>query len=97
MVSAKSLEVLRILANASATIAEGEIYQLTTANQPETTEEAYLEVIRGKTAALFAAATRIGAVVADRPAAEADALDAYGLHLGLAFQLVDAEIGRAHV
>ncbi len=89
MVSARSLEILRILANASATIAEGEIHQLTTANQPQTTEDSYMEVIRGKTAALFAAATRIGAVVAERPAAEADALDTYGLHLGLAFQLVD--------
>jgi len=89
MVSAQSLEVLRILAQASATIAEGEIFQLTTANHPETSEADYMEVIRGKTAALFAAATRIGAVVADRPAAEAEALDAYGLHLGLAFQLID--------
>ena len=89
MVSAQSLEVLRILAQASATIAEGEIFQLTTANHPETSEADYMEVIRGKTAALFAAATRIGAVIADRPAADADALDSYGLHLGLAFQLVD--------
>src|SRR3546814_19924303 len=56
MVSAKSLEVLRILANASATIAEGEIYQLTTATQPETTEDESLEVIRGKTPPPFAAA-----------------------------------------
>jgi len=89
MVSAQSLEVLRILAQASATIAEGEIFQLTTANHPETSEADYMEVIRGKTAALFAAATRIGAVIADRPAADAEALDSYGLHLGLAFQLVD--------
>ncbi|MFN4089659.1 MAG: polyprenyl synthetase family protein [Alphaproteobacteria bacterium] len=89
MVSARSLEVLRILAEAAATIAEGEIFQLTTANRPETSEDAYLQVIRGKTAALFAAATRIGAVIAERPAADADALDAFGLHLGLAFQLVD--------
>ena len=89
MVSTGSLEVLRILSNAAATIAEGEVLQLTTANDPETSEEDYLEVVRGKTAALFAAATRVGAVVADRPNDEAEALDRYGLHLGIAFQLVD--------
>jgi octaprenyl-diphosphate synthase len=89
MVATGSIEVLRILSNAAATIAEGEVLQLTTANDPESSEESYLEVVRGKTAALFAAATRVGAVVADRPAAEAEALDQYGLHLGTAFQLID--------
>ena len=89
MVEDGSLEVLRILANASAVIAEGEVLQLTTANDTETTENAYLEVIRAKTATLFAAACRVGAVVADRPKVEADALDSFGLNLGIAFQLVD--------
>ena len=89
MVDAGSLEVLRILANASATIAEGEVLQLTTANDPATTEAVYFDVIRGKTAALFAAASRVGPVIAGRPDADADNLEAYGMNLGLAFQIVD--------
>jgi len=89
MVEDGSLDVLRILSNASAVIAEGEVLQLTTSNDTETSEEAYLEVIKAKTAELFAAACRIGAVVADRPATEEDALRSYGLNLGIAFQLVD--------
>lgn len=89
MVDAGSLEVLRILANASATIAEGEVLQLTTANDPATTEAAYFDVIRGKTAALFAAASRVGPVIAGRPDADADQLESYGMNLGLAFQIVD--------
>jgi octaprenyl-diphosphate synthase len=89
MIEDKSLEVLRILASASATLAEGEVLQLITQNDLSSTEAQYLEVIEGKTASLFAAATRIGAVVADRPQAEAEALDAYGHNLGIAFQLVD--------
>ncbi len=84
-----SLEVLRILSDASAVIAEGEVLQLMTANEPTTTEEAYLDVIRSKTAKLFAAATRIGAVVADRPQVEEDALESYGMNIGIAFQLID--------
>ncbi|MCC7275373.1 MAG: polyprenyl synthetase family protein [Alphaproteobacteria bacterium] len=89
MVADGSLEVLRILSHASAVIAEGEVLQLVTSNDISTTEEAYLAVIRAKTAQLFAAACRIGPVVAGRPAAEADAMEAYGLNLGIAFQLVD--------
>ena len=89
MIEDKSLEVLRILAAASATLAEGEVLQLITQNDLSSTEAQYLEVIEGKTASLFAAATRIGAVVADRPQAEAEALDAYGHNLGISFQLVD--------
>ena len=89
MIEDKSLEVLRILAGASATIAEGEVLQLITQNDLGSTEAQYLEVIQGKTAALFAAATRLGAVVGDRPLAEAEALDSYGRNLGIAFQLVD--------
>ncbi|MGE0725404.1 MAG: polyprenyl synthetase family protein [Alphaproteobacteria bacterium] len=89
MVADGSLEVLRILSHASAVIAEGEVLQLVTSNDTATTEQAYLDVIRSKTAQLFAAACRIGPVVADRPASEADAMEAYGLNLGIAFQLVD--------
>lgn len=89
MVESGSLEVLRILSHASAVIAEGEVLQLQTANDTSTSEQAYLEVIGAKTAALFAAACEIGAVIADRPATEARALYEYGLNLGIAFQLVD--------
>ncbi|OIQ87261.1 octaprenyl-diphosphate synthase [mine drainage metagenome] len=89
MVEDGSLAVLAILSRASAIISEGEVLQLVTANDTETTEEAYLRVIESKTAALFAAACRIGAVVADRPAAEEEALDRYGMNLGVAFQLID--------
>ena len=63
--------------------------QLITANDTATSEDSYLEVIRAKTAALFAAACRIGAVVADRPKVEEEALESYGLNLGIAFQLID--------
>nr|WP_237182226.1 polyprenyl synthetase family protein [Roseomonas marmotae] len=89
MVEDGSLEVLRILCGASATIAEGEVLQLVIQNDTASTEAQYLDVIEGKTAALFAAATRVGAVVADRPQCEAEALDSYGRNLGIAFQLVD--------
>jgi len=89
MVEDGSLAVLAILSAAAATIAEGEVLQLMIQNDTATNEAQYLEVIHGKTAALFAAATRIGAVVAGRPMAEEEALDAYGRNLGVAFQLVD--------
>ena len=89
MVEDGSLEVLSILSRASSIIAEGEVMQLVTTSDIETTEAAYLEVIRAKTAQLFAAACRIGAVVADRPRGEADALEAFGTNLGIAFQLID--------
>lgn len=89
MVEVGDLKVLDILARASSVIAEGEVMQLSAANNADTPLERYLQIIAAKTAALFAAAARVGAVVAGRPGAEADALDAYGLNLGLAFQLVD--------
>ena len=89
MVEDGSLSVLAILSRASSVIAEGEVLQLITANDTETTEQAYLDVICSKTAALFDAACRVGAVVADRPKVEEDALAAYGLNLGIAFQLID--------
>ena len=95
MVTDGSLAVLRILSAAAATIAEGEVLQLATQNDLSTPVERYLDVVRGKTAALFAAACEVGAVVADRPAAEAAALHDYGLNLGIAFQLVDDALDYA--
>jgi octaprenyl-diphosphate synthase len=95
MVEDGNLEVMRILSSAAATLAEGEVLQLLIQNDLGTTEAQYLEVIEGKTSSLFAAATRLGAVVADRPAAEAEALDAYGRNLGIAFQLVDDALDYA--
>ncbi|MFC7049196.1 polyprenyl synthetase family protein [Emcibacter nanhaiensis] len=89
MVADGSLEVLRILSHASSVIAEGEVLQLTTANDTDTTEDSYMEVIAAKTAALFAAACEIGAVIAERPTAEQEALQSYGKNLGIIFQLVD--------
>jgi octaprenyl-diphosphate synthase len=89
MVEDGSVQVLGILANASAVIAEGEVAQLTTANDTETTEADYMAVIEAKTATLFAAAAELGPVVADRPDSEAAALRAYGLNLGIVFQLLD--------
>ncbi len=89
MVEDGSLKVLEILSDASAIIAEGEVLQLVTSNDIETTEDAYLAVIQAKTAQLFAAASRIGAVLTERPAAEEQALETYGRNLGIAFQLVD--------
>ena len=80
---------LRILSDAAAVIAEGEVMQLITAKNTETTEDDYLAVIDAKTAALFAAAAEVGAVIANRPKSEAAALRSYGRNLGLAFQLVD--------
>jgi octaprenyl-diphosphate synthase len=89
MVDDGSLKVLAILSKAAATIAEGEVLQLVTQNDLSTSEARYLEVIQGKTAALFAAACQIGAVVANRPDREEAALSDYGMKLGIAFQLVD--------
>ncbi len=89
MVEDGSLRILEILSRAAAVIAEGEVGQLVTANDTTTTEAAYLEVIEAKTAALFAAASRIGAVIADRPPAEEEALERFGRNLGIAYQLID--------
>jgi octaprenyl-diphosphate synthase len=89
MVEDGSLEVLRILCSASATIAEGEVLQLTTQNDLSTTEQKYFDVIRGKTAALFAAACEVGGVISDCPPAQCAALARFGMDLGMAFQLVD--------
>jgi len=95
MVEDGSLDVLRILSKAAATIAEGEVLQLATQNDLGTSEAKYLEVVTGKTAALFAAACQVGAVVADRPKAEEAALEDYGMKLGIAFQLVDDALDYA--
>ena len=92
MVEDGSLKVLKILSNASAVIAEGEVNQLTAARQVDLPEDRYLDIIGAKTASLFAAACRISAVVAERPEAEEEALDSYGRNLGVAFQLVDDAI-----
>ncbi len=89
MVEDGSLDVLRILSRASAVIAEGEVLQLATTNNLETSVAEYLAVVSAKTAALFAASCEIGAIVADRPAAEAEALHQFGLNFGIAFQIVD--------
>ena len=89
MVADGSLRILEILSHASSVIAEGEVLQLTTANDTRTSETAYLAVVQAKTAELFAAASRIGAVMAERPHEEEEALDCFGRNLGIAFQLVD--------
>jgi octaprenyl-diphosphate synthase len=95
MVEDGSLVVLSILSRAAATIAEGEVLQLVTQNDLSTPEVRYLEVIKGKTAALFAAACEVGAVVAGRPENEAAALAEFGMNLGIAFQLVDDALDYA--
>ncbi len=89
MVADGSLKVLKILSDASAVIAEGEVQQLLTTNDTATGEDDYFSVVGAKTAALFAAACRIGAVVAERPESEELALGADGRNFGIAFQLVD--------
>ena len=89
MVETGSLRVLGILSNASATIAEGEVLQLTAARNLATDESIYAQVIRGKTAALFSAATQVGGVIAGAPEDQIEALFDYGDALGMAFQIVD--------
>lgn len=84
-----SMPVMRILSNAAATIAEGEVLQLTAAQNLATDEAVYLQVVRGKTAALFSAATEVGGVIADAPKDHVQALFDYGDALGIAFQIVD--------
>ncbi|HEX6741116.1 MAG TPA: polyprenyl synthetase family protein [Sphingomicrobium sp.] len=95
MVEDGSLKVLRILSQASAVIAEGEVEQLTAQRRIETGEEQYLTIINAKTAALFAAACRVAPVVAEADEAAELALECYGKHLGIAFQLTDDVIDYA--
>lgn len=89
MVESGSVTVLDILANASATIAEGEVLQLVAAQDITTSEDIYLQIIRGKTAALFSAATEVGGVIAGQGVDICKALFDYGDALGIAFQMVD--------
>jgi octaprenyl-diphosphate synthase len=89
MVDIRSMRVMDIMANTTNAIAEGEVMQLLNRNDPDTTEERYRQVIERKTARLFEAASRLGAVLAGRPEPEELALARYGLHLGTAFQMID--------
>ena len=96
MVADGSLEVLRVLADASVIISEGEVMQLETLNNVDIPEEKYLDVVAAKTAALFSAASRIGALIAGKGRVEEDALESYGRNLGIAFQLVD-DLSLIHI
>jgi octaprenyl-diphosphate synthase len=89
LVDVGNVQVLKILSNAAAVIAEGEVMQLAAAKNTSTTEDEYLAIINAKTAALFLAAAEVGAALANRPADEQAAMRSYGRNLGLAFQLVD--------
>jgi octaprenyl-diphosphate synthase len=89
MVELQRMEVMQLLADTTNRIAEGEVLQLLHIRNPDTDEAAYLRVIERKTAVLFAAATRLGGLLADAPAAQCDALEAFGLDLGYAFQIAD--------
>ncbi len=89
MTESGNMRVLGILANASATIAEGEVLQLTAAQDLATDEAIYLKVVRGKTAALFSAATEVGGVISGADEAQVRALFDYGDALGIAFQIAD--------
>jgi octaprenyl-diphosphate synthase len=89
MVDVGSMPVMGILAKTTNTIAEGEVLQLLTCHDPAVTEERYLRVIHSKTAKLFEAAARLGAVISDQPPAIEEAMAKYGMHLGTAFQLID--------
>ena len=89
MVDMQDMRVMEILADTTNRIAEGEVMQLLNCNDPDTTEERYMDVIQCKTAKLFEAAAQLGAVLAERALPEEQALADYGLHLGTAFQLID--------
>lgn len=89
MVSVDNMEVMRILSDATNVIAEGEVLQLLNCHDPDIDEDNYLRVIRYKTAKLFEAAGRLGAVIGGGSEPQKDALARYGMHLGTAFQLID--------
>ncbi|MCO7188792.1 MULTISPECIES: octaprenyl diphosphate synthase [unclassified Pseudoalteromonas] len=89
MVGLENMEVMQILADATNVIAEGEVLQLMNCNDPDTTEQSYMQVIYSKTAKLFEAATMLPAVILNKSDATKEALKLYGMHLGTAFQLVD--------
>ncbi len=89
MVDVRDMRVMEILSKATNTIAEGEVMQLLNCREPDISEEHYLYVIRSKTAKLFEAAAQLGAVISGSDTAIEQALAAYGMHLGTAFQLID--------
>jgi len=89
MVEVDNMRVMQVLADATNTIAEGEVLQLLNCRDPEVDEENYLQVIRFKTAKLFEAASRIGAILGNATAEQEEAMAVYGMHLGTAFQLID--------
>lgn len=89
MVEVQSAHIMAILADATNTIAEGEVQQLINRRDPDTTEQRYLEVIHNKTAKLFEAAARVGAVIAGQDQQTERAMAVYGKHLGIAYQLID--------
>lgn len=89
MVSLGRMRVMEILADATNIIAEGEVLQLMNINDPDTSEQSYMQVIYCKTAKLFEAATQLAAVLADQDESVIQAMQAYGMHLGTAFQLID--------
>jgi octaprenyl-diphosphate synthase len=89
MVDVRNMHVMEILSDATNTIAEGEVMQLVNCHDPETTEERYLATIRNKTAKLFEAAGRLGAVISGRGPTEEAMMAQYGRHMGTAFQLID--------
>ena len=89
VVDLKNESILDIFAKATHYIAEGEILQLVNCHHPETTEELYFQIIQRKTAKLFEVATRLGAIITTSSNLEVDAMSRYGLHLGLAYQLID--------
>lgn len=89
MVELSSMPVMKILSKATRVIAEGEVLQLSKIRDASTTEEIYMEVIRGKTAMLFEASTHSAAALANASAEQTEALRTFGDHLGVAFQLVD--------
>ncbi len=89
MVEIGNMDIMHVISNATNVIAEGEVLQLLNCKNPDTTEDAYMQVIIGKTATLFEAATETGAILAGATATEREALRLYGRHLGIAFQLVD--------
>jgi octaprenyl-diphosphate synthase len=89
MVDVGAMRVMEVMAEATNIIAEGEVLQLLNIGDPDTDEESYLRVVRYKTAKLFEAATRVGAILGDATPAEEDALARYGMHLGTAFQIID--------
>jgi octaprenyl-diphosphate synthase len=89
IVEVGSLRIMKVLADATNVIAEGEVLQLSTCHDADTDEEKYLRVIRYKTAKLFEAATQVGAILGEAPPELETALAEYGMHLGTAFQLID--------